>query len=283
MAPCEYQYPYFFLKGFTMVDIQYLRFSRPVSVKNVLFGFSIIGILVGAAHAQINIKGTVFDSKNAPISGVAVLLKANNISATSNADGRFSLVAVPIRAPSVSLPTTSNAIFANGRITLSLAQRRDVRLDAYSAAGARIVSIVPGQLNAGVYVFDPFIANLGSGIVLIRLKYGSATNVFRSIAIDRNRCASVKNKTLQESQALGKTLVAAVDSLIFSKAGLAQVSIPLKSLVDTSIEIVMESAVSARLIRAVAAGGLWFDTATWVGRDSLCQCQPVGRYRVLSQ
>jgi hypothetical protein len=155
-------------------------------------------------------------------------------------------------------------LIRNNTIILENAGNEKASLSLYSLQGARILfaerspgfqsplSLPTNQLAQATYVIKAIRGNKSTVLKYNHYSHGSS---FRYNFDDG--IAAVLKKTTASADSV-------VDSLIVQN-GAQRTSIPLTSLIDSTISIKIENDIPVRLIESTLAGGLWYDTKTWKG------------------
>ena len=217
-------------------------------------------------YAGISLRGTVVDQNNAPLANILVSLAKNGLSDTTDTSGTFRLISIV----SATLPThlsrvsQSFMLIRSNAIILENAGNEKASLSLYTLQGARILfaerlpgfqsplSLPTNQLAQATYVIKVI---RGSKSTVLKYNHYSHGSSFRYNFDDG--IAAVLKKTTASADSV-------VDSLIVQN-GVQRTSIPLTSLIDSTISIKIENDIPVRLIESTLAGGLWYDTKTWKG------------------
>jgi hypothetical protein len=166
----------------------------------------------------VNLRGTVTDSAGTtPVAGATVTLERLGLTTTSGQDGSFALT----RSTALygTGPTASFAGVRDGSLYLSLAERTEVEITAFSHEGRELASI-RRTLDAGAPAIS--LPALGTGLRFFRVKAEGRETLLKAYAVDGSLLGAAGAAADGEKAraALSKTSAAALhDVLTVSKAG----------------------------------------------------------------
>lgn len=134
----------------------------------------------GQSGIAISLSGIVKDSSGAPIAGAAIRLEKGTATATSGADGKFTLAAATaLRGGSFS--RESLAALRGGSLFLSLAEGAEVTVTAYGLEGDALASRTR-RLDAGAHAFA--LPGLGTGVRFLQVRAGAEEAWVKAFASD---------------------------------------------------------------------------------------------------
>ena len=146
-----------------------------VPIKAILTG------LVGVSLCVANISGTVTDTGSTPIPGAVVQLEKSGWTATTGANGSFTLVPTAILpGKDKLLPNGLSARISGNLMTLTIAERVAVEVATFDLTG-RVLSTVRNTIDAGTHsIVLPY---RGAGIYLYKVKSGNRELLLKSNSI----------------------------------------------------------------------------------------------------
>lgn len=185
-----------------------------VPIKALLTG------LIGVSICMANISGTVTDTGTTPISGAVVQLEKGGQTATTGADGSFTLVtsAVVFRGKSASIPNGLSAGISCDLMTVTIAQRADVEVATFDLTGKAIL-MVRKSLDPGNHsILLPY---HGTGIYLYKVKSGNSEFVLKGNSVSGVSSGIAVSSQGSSSNSLPKQATAAIiDIITATKDGL---------------------------------------------------------------
>jgi uncharacterized protein (TIGR02145 family) len=146
------------------------------------FAKALLAGFAGFSMCMADISGTVTDTGTTPVAGAVVRLEIGGQTATTKADGSFTLAATAILPGNDKL--LQNSLFAaiTGTImTVTIAERSAVEVTTFNLSG-KALSIVRKTLDAGSHSLS--LPYRGAGIYLYKVKSGNGEFVTRGNAYD---------------------------------------------------------------------------------------------------
>jgi uncharacterized protein (TIGR02145 family) len=210
----------------------------------------LIGIVMAlcfGAVAQVNLTGTVTDGAGgSPLPGVSVALKTLGISDTTDAQGKYQIIATGSKWEGRS----SAKIIPGGRVVgnlmrLDILEHSPVTVELFDATGVKITTLFKnGNLAGGTYDINLSASRVAAGLYLIRVRQGNQTWIHRYLptqtALQRNltnNAIGASSKGMAKRSDAG----AAIDTLVFSKSGYGTIKIPIQSytgVIDTVLLVI---------------------------------------------
>jgi beta-glucosidase len=188
-------------------------------------------------QTSIRITGTVKDILAGPITGAQVRLAIENISATTDAGGAYSIV----RELSAGLYSRRDAIVPapllfGGSLYFGVARPQErVRIDAYTVSGRRVFTFVNQSLGRGSYRMSPLPPHPSSQTYVLRVLVGTASTLLKLPCVRTSGARADGVCRLDDSAlpaAIAKQCFAA-DTLYCSAPGYAQQHRPIQSYAGT--------------------------------------------------
>jgi len=131
---------------------------------------------------NITISGIVTDTGTAPLPGAVVKLEKNGLTATTGADGAFTLTNVGIIANGgVFKGINISASINNGFIHLHLREKGIVEIITYTLKGETVFNL-KRTLDGGSYKYA--LPELGNCVCVHRINHGTSTFLLKSTMID---------------------------------------------------------------------------------------------------
>jgi hypothetical protein len=212
--------------------------------------FGIIGLVlycsagVVSASVNVDISGTVTKAGGGALQGVTVsLAKIKGISATTDADGKFTLKDIvnilDINAP---LPAPLHFVLKGNLLAYPSAYgKTPVTIDAFSENGKRTAHIGICDPRSGVVRLPEF----GPGLNFIRIAANGETYLCSFVRLGND--VLLKKVTAEASASENfivekRTAAAIMDTLIARKTGYTEKAIPISSYTAQNIAIALDSA-----------------------------------------
>ena len=126
----------------------------------------------------INLSGIVTDSAGAPLAAAAVRLEKGNVTATSGADGKFTLSGSTAILGAVAREPL--AAVREGSLFLSLPENAEVAITVYGIGGEALTSSVRG-LQGGSHVLA--LPPIGSGVRFFKVKAGRHEAIVKAFSM----------------------------------------------------------------------------------------------------
>lgn len=171
--------------------------------------------LVGASLCMANISGIVTDTGTTPIAGAVVQLETGGQTATTGADGQFTLDVTTAILPgnSKSLLNGLTARISGNMLNVRLAEQSAVEVATFDLTG-KALSTVRKTCDAGSHsIALPY---RGTGIYLYKLKSGNRELLFKGNSVGGVSAGSAVSSqvSLQNSQAKQSKRMAAINDVI---------------------------------------------------------------------
>jgi hypothetical protein len=221
------------------------------------------------ADAAIAIRGTVVnDSGKAVINAVVSLVK-NALVDTTDINGMFELLSsgAPVRWGIKSIVARHSVSIDKNKILFTPVNDEPAGISVYRLDGTKIASAQ--RTNNSV---NPLVINtngLAGGRYIISMSAGTMTESF--VYTYAHESAPIVHAfgsqvTRGAVEVYGTALSDSIVDTLVIVSGLQRTVYPLTNLVDTTIALkVSQSAMVYRQIVAVADGGSWYDSKTWIG------------------
>ena len=207
--------------------IRFLRFIWLVAAISPSFG-----------QVAVNFSGTVTDAAGAPVAAAAIRLEASGLTATTGADGRFTLTGNS--AVRNVRPQAPIAMIRNGSLFLSLPEKAALTITAYGVGG-KALSSAERNMDAGSYAFP--MPNSGSGLRFIKVRSGMHETLVKALSVDGAlRSATISSRDPSQPSFLAKPATAAAayyDVLTATKSGFLKAYLSLAKADSSGINIKM--------------------------------------------
>lgn len=181
----------------------------------------------------VNLSGTVRDSAGTPVAGAAVQLEKGGLSATSGADGKFSLTGNTGLATSAS-PHLAPAL-KDGALQLAVPSRTEITLKVFGTRGEELASL-SRRLEAGSHGIP--LPSTGTGLRFLSLSFGGRETWIRALSIDGVFRGLGSDAGSETASALRKGAAAAMyDVLTAAKSGFEKGYVTLSNSDSSGIDI----------------------------------------------
>lgn len=200
----------------------------------------------GSLPAQtIALNGKVTNQTGKPISGAVVTLASQNLSATTDAGGAYSLTKVNSAVnPLTFLPGTEAPSLNNGVVRVSLIQPAAVRIELFDVRGTLLERVVNYPVSAGNYAFDVKKLSLAPNMMLIRVSIGQKASSFRYFPLQGNNRTPISTAVSSSSgqhraqlQAIADSLQASAPRYTSKKVSITSYEATVNITLDTTTEI----------------------------------------------
>ncbi|MBN1577746.1 MAG: carboxypeptidase regulatory-like domain-containing protein [Chitinispirillaceae bacterium] len=250
---------------------------------------SAIGFTASAAQS-ISLSGTVKNQSGKPIAGATVKLAGKNLNATTDAQGKYSIIKTSLVTPAPILPGAEKISLNNGMAVLSLTKPAPVKIELFDMKGNLLERVLDHPASAGDYQFDVKNHPLAANMMAIRVSIGQCTSTLRYLPLNSGR------RTLATSNAAHSTggrlakLQAVVDTLKVTATNYMSNDTAISSY-ESVVNITLDSSTlgkfsffvtSMKGLQALSGsdkgfgGDLRFGKtgqgAGLLGADSICQC-----------
>ncbi len=250
---------------------------------------SAIGFSLSAQSVSLN--GTVTNqSSGQPIAGATVKIAGKNISDTTDASGKYSIINTAMVTTVPTLTSTEVISMSNGIISFSLTGSAPVRFELFDMRGNLLERVFNHPASAGNYRFNAVSHPLATNMMVIRVSIGQRTSTFRYLPLNEGMLKI--GASVAVSPALTK-VQATIDSLKVTASGYTsktvsitsykgEVNITLDSSVSgtldkfsffiTSLKALQELSGNAKGFGGDFSFGKTGQGAGLLGADSICQC-----------
>jgi hypothetical protein len=135
--------------------------------------------LCAQANVPVTLSGTVTDSAGVALAGAAVRLDRGGLTATSGADGKFTLTGTTAIMPAAA--KASLASIREGGLFLTLPAGADVDVVIYGMKG-EVLSTLHQGMQAGDHAIP--LEGIGTGVRFFRVSAGAYATVLKAVALD---------------------------------------------------------------------------------------------------
>ncbi len=222
---------------------------------NKLIG--IVVVLWFGSVAQVNLTGTVTDAASgSPLPGVVVALKALGISDTTDAQGKWLIIATRSTWPGrSSAKIVPGSRLVGNLLRLNISEPSPVTVELFNATGAKITTLFKdASFSGGTYDINLSAIGVAPGLYFIRAQQGNRSWVHRYLPIQTAVQGNLTNNGIRKAMAKRLDAGAAIDTLVFSKTGYGSLMIPIQSFTGTIDTVKMEAILSAPSISSVTSG-----------------------------
>lgn len=210
---------------------------------------ALVMLAAGAASGQ-QVSGIVTDSAGTPIAAAAIRLEVSGRTATSGPDGRFSVTGGS--AVQDALPTEPMAAIRDGSMFLSIPERSEITVTAYTLEG-KALSSIHRRLDVGSHSLP--LPGIGTGVGFYKVKSGMDEIVVKAFAIEgalRGAPVSLRNSSPQGALAK-RSSAAAYDVLTVAKDGYLKYYLNLPNADTSNIAVKMLRTTTPRFSFFVAS------------------------------
>lgn len=199
----------------------------------------IIVTAVSISLAQsITISGKVTDTGNIPLPGAAVKLETLGLTATTGADGSFSLTGIAgISGKSKQPPPQQmSAAIHNAVVSVNMIEKSPVEIIAYTLQG-KMLSVIQKVFDAGMHSIA--LPATGTGVIIYKVKIGKNEFVIKSAGVTIRSAESIQGPS---SNGLAKQAMSAAainDVIAVMKAGYLNYRVVVYNSDTSGIEIKM--------------------------------------------
>jgi uncharacterized protein (TIGR02145 family) len=197
--------------------------------------------MIGVSLCMADISGIVTDTGTAPISGAVVQLENGGQTATTGADGSFTLVVSTAILPGNKklLPSGLSAGISGNMLTVAIAERSVVEVETYDLSG-KALSTVRKTLDAGSHSIS--LPYRGTGIYLYKVKSGNRVFVLKGNSVCGTSSGGLVTSQGSLQNLLSKqsrSMAAINDAIAVTKAGYLNYRCVQYNLDTTGIQIKM--------------------------------------------
>jgi uncharacterized protein (TIGR02145 family) len=169
--------------------------------------------LVGVSLCMANISGIVTDTGSTPISGAMVLLEKGGQTATTAADGSFTLVTsagiLPVKGKM--LPNGLSAGITGNLMTVAIGERAAVEIATFDLNGKALFH-VRQTMETGVHTIA--LPQRSAGVYLYRVKSGNGEVVLKGNSVGGGLSGSGVTAQGQSASRLAKKAMAPINDVI---------------------------------------------------------------------
>ena len=177
--------------------------------------------LVGVSLCMANIGGIVTDTGSTPISGATVQLEKGGQTATTGADGSFTLVTSTAILPGKGklMPNGLSAGISGNLMTLTIGERSTVEIATFDLNG-KALSMMRKTMDAGRNSIT--LPQRSAGVYLYKVKSGNGELLFKGNSVGGASVSIVSSQdpALNRLAKQAKTMAAINDVITVTKDGL---------------------------------------------------------------
>ncbi len=192
-----------------------------------------------AQDASVNLRGTVTDSAGTPISAATVKLEGKGITATSAADGSFTLTS-GTSANRNDLGRVPMVTLREGLLFLSVEEKSEVTVIAFGLKG-EILSTLRRVVDAGSRTLA--LPRLESGVCFFRVKVGDRETLVSAFSLgSKSQGVTLGMQSVNQGAALsktGRTAAALYDVITTTKSGFLKAYVTVSNSDSANIKIKM--------------------------------------------
>jgi len=184
----------------------------------MVFIKALLTALVGVSLCMADISGIVTDTGTTPIAGAVVLLEKGGQTATTDSEGKFTLVTgttATLPGNGRLLPKGMSAGIAGNLMTVTIEERAAIEVTTFGLSG-KSLSTVRKTLDAGSHSIS--LPYQGAGIYLYKVKSGNSELVLKGNLIGGSSSGSTVSSQALSSNSLAKQAMttAAINDVIAS-------------------------------------------------------------------
>lgn len=138
-------------------------------------------VMPSLGQAPVNISGIITDSAGAPIAAAAIALVTSGLTATSGADGKFTVTRGTSRINARPGPQTPLASIQGGSLFLSVPEKTTVTITAFGLEGRALASL-ERSVDAGSRNLP--LPQAGSGVRFYHVKYGASEITVNAVSME---------------------------------------------------------------------------------------------------
>jgi hypothetical protein len=206
--------------------------------------FRLMALLMASVPAKgetVNITGTVTDSAGTPVAGAVVGLERLGLTATSAADGKFSLTGTT--AISAAAPAAPRASFRTDGLFLDLPARERVAITAYGIDGAALGRL-ERDLEAGSHGLK--LPGEGTGVRFYLVEAGDYSTVVKGMSLG-NGSRAERVLAAGESIALAKSAAGELyDVITATKSGFLKSYLSVSKAETTNVSLKLLKTTTAK-------------------------------------
>jgi poly(3-hydroxybutyrate) depolymerase len=190
----------------------------------------------------INIHGTVSNSAGQPIVGATVKLTGQNLSATTGANGAYSITQTGVVKLPVVTAQPAQVSLNNGLLSISLPASYPVKVEVFDIKGTLFQKEIRQEVPAGVYSLNIAQNARTTNLLIIRATIGDLMLSFRCMPLSSGKSTINLSGdcTAPISASLKKRSAAVIDTIKVTSAGYLTKVLPIFSY-DSTINITLDS------------------------------------------
>jgi hypothetical protein len=175
----------------------------------------------------VNITGKVTNQSGKAVSGAAVTLASQKLSATTDASGAYSLKGAVAVNPATILPGNEAISLNKGIVTVNLVQPAPVLIELFDIQGNLLQRALDKPVSAGDYQFDLMKQPLAVNMMVIRVSIGQQTVSFRYFPFNSGKrtitsaTASSTGQRLAKMPAIKDTLQVSASRYVTKKVAIS--------------------------------------------------------------
>lgn len=204
----------------------------------------LIGMVILSANAQTyNLKGVVSNSNGEPIGEATVTAVMLGLSATTDADGKFSFIGTSTRKVHSFLPQTTNVSLKNNVLQFALGTASPMKVQIFNLKGSLLRQETKQNAAAGTYNLNLSNFYQAANVLLVKAAIGNSEETFRCIPLSDGRY-TLHRSNIVTTNSNGQRFAAddeALDTLIVSATGYRTKSVAITSLDDQDINITLKA------------------------------------------
>ena len=205
--------------------------------RSLLIGICAVSVCVAQS---INISGKVTDTGGTPLSGAMVKLVNAGLTATTGADGNFTLTSTCVHGQNnQSLTHRLSAAIHNGVLYVNLQEESDVEITTFTLQG-KVIAKLKRTMGAGTNFLE--LPMRSAGVYLYKVKFGSSEFMIKSPLIDgisHGTATSVQGSSSNALAKRAKSAAAFNDAILATKDGYLSYRMGITNSDTSGIEIKM--------------------------------------------
>ncbi|MBN2036153.1 MAG: carboxypeptidase regulatory-like domain-containing protein [Chitinispirillaceae bacterium] len=187
-----------------------------------------------------DIRGKVSDQAGKPIKGATVTLVSNGATATTGADGRYTLATTDVKTLLAPQPQNTGITLQKGFLNFSLPEAAPVQYEIFDVKGNLLDKKVMKNARKGIYRFNIAENARTTTLLIIRTSIGSEEKTFNYLSLNSNHAAHSQNRfSTPVSGGLAK-ITAVADTIKVTAAGYKAQAIAVTSY-DMELNVTMEA------------------------------------------
>lgn len=155
------------------------------------FFLLLLSAAVLVAQTQtVNLRGTVSNSANKPISGAVVTISSLHLSDTTTANGSYAITATGVSGSSLPTPQKKLISLEKGILSFSLPTASPVMVEIFNVKGTLLQRVVTPNALAGLYRFNVAEKTNSTELLLINAFIGNEGLSFRYLPLHNGKYAT---------------------------------------------------------------------------------------------